>query len=130
MSGGNVRIGKDGTVYTVDGNNYLGYFTDCTVRQRQTVVERHGPQDDYEYIEPTRLGLEISSSSFVPSAGYAEVFRGLTPPSPVAVTVVCNLVDGGTIAADGYITSSEVAVGDGANVESFVFRATGAYTTS
>lgn len=124
------RIGKDGTVYTVDGDNYLGYFTDCVVRQKQTVVERHGPQDDYDYIEPTRLGLEISTSSFVPSTGFAEVFRGLTPPSSTAVTVACNLVDGGTIAADGYITSAEATVGNSPNIESFVFRATGSYTTS
>ena len=130
MSGSDARIGKDGTVYTVDGDNYLGYFTDCVVRQKQTVVERHGPQDDYERIEPTRLGLEISGSSFVPSSGYAEIFRGLTPPSSTAVAVSCNLVDGGTVAASGYITSSEVAVGDGANTESFVFRATGTFTTS
>jgi len=130
MSGSDARIGKDGTVHTLDSHNYLGYFTDCVIRQKQTVVERHGPQDDYDEIEPTRLGLEISGSSFVPSSSYAAIHRGLTPPSSTAVDITCNLADGGTIAASGYFTSTEVAVGDGANIESFVFRATGTYLTS
>jgi len=130
MSGGDARIGKDGTVFSFDGNNYLGHFTSCVVRQKQDVVERHGPQDDYDIIEPTRLGLEISTSSFVPSSTYAAAFRSLTPPSSTAVDIVCDLIDGGTVAASGYLTSSEVGVGDGANAESFVFRATGTFQTS
>jgi len=122
--------GKNGSVLSFDGANYLGRFNNCVVRQKQTVVERHGPQDDYEYIEPTRLGLEITCDSFIPTSNYADTFRGLTPPSSTAVNIVCDLVDGGTIAASGYLTSAEAAVGGGPNVESFVFRATGTFQTS
>ena len=130
MAGSDARIGKSGTLFSLDGNNYLGSFTDCVVRKKQTVVEHHGPQDDYDRITPTRLGLEISTTSFVPSSTFAAAFRSITPPSSTPINIVLDLVDGGTVAASGFLTSAEVSVGDGANAESFVFRATGLFQTS
>lgn len=124
------RMGKDGTVLALGSANYLGRFTSCVVRETQTIVERHGPQDDYDYISPTRLGLEISTDSFIPTTNYANALRGLMPPSSTAVNIALDLVDGGTIAASGYLTSAEASVGDGPTTESFVFRATGPYQVS
>lgn len=123
------RLGKDATVYSISGKDYLGKFTNFTLEVSQDVVEHHTPQDQWRMITPRRESLTITGDAYIEAAaGDAELHRDILPMhvrTPILVSG--DLIDGGTFAASGYLTSVGSAVGDDPNTESFTFESTGTF---
>jgi hypothetical protein len=120
-----VLIGKDGTVWTVGGSDYIGKYKSFELRLTQKIINTSGPQDDYEYNVGTRLGCRLTGSAFVPAAGSAAADLII---AGAEVTVTGNILDGRTFTGTFVVPEVGLSTGDDANEESITLESTGSFT--
>jgi len=117
--------GRNGTVLTIGGANYLAKMKSHTVTIDSDVVEHNGPQDVWRYRTWRRGGAALKVDSFIMAAGLSADLVLAIAGSPVLVT--SNLVGGSTLTGTFIITRAEAKASDDPDEWSVDLESTGTF---
>jgi hypothetical protein len=117
-------FGKDGTVLSIGGVNYLGSFKTCRGSVATREADHSGPQDKEEYATITKKRLTLTIEAFTPASGGASALDLVGK----RVTVSANTIDGRTLAGTFNVTDAEASSGEEAGSESLTCKSVGAWT--
>ncbi len=128
-----VYTGRHGSVLTVDGENLLGVFQDFRITVTQDLYEHHGPQDDWDFVTPRRLGWQIEITKFVAAADSGATKEGTLLGDLVdstvdedGVAIAATLGSGDVLSGTAHFTDLAEAMSDDPDQETVTLRGTGA----
>lgn len=124
----NVLFGKSGSILSIGGADFLGYFKTCRAEFANKEVEHSGPQDDWEYSTVLRTGVTLTVESFMPSSGGSTAIDLVMARATVAVST--DLIDGRTLAGTFTPVSASGDAGDDSGSESLTLKSYGTVTIS
>jgi hypothetical protein len=147
-----VLMARDGSVFTVqpDGEaalSLLGKFKTAEIRVRQDTVETHGPMDRFAYRRVRRSEATLTTTNFVienditlpcPEASATPLMSLVVPQAPWAcgddvpgdkiVTVVTDILGGGTFVGDFYFSEVGGSAGDDPSEETATLESVGPFS--
>lgn len=122
-----VLFGKDGTIFTIGGKSLLATFREARITVSSDIVEHHGPNDDYEYVSPRRLGARLTARCFVVSSADLSL---IMPPQSTGHLFTCDLIDGRNFLGTFFLESAEASASDDPNEFNISARSYGTFSIS
>ena len=122
----NVLFGKDGSVLSIGGADFLGYFKSCRAEYANEVKDHSGPADTFSYSTAVRTKVTLTVESYMPASGGSTALDLVAAKTAVAVST--DLIDGRTLAGTFTPTSANGEASDDPGSESLTLESYGTVT--